>query len=238
MTKVFLAYPHRERELASQVASALSAAGLSVWFDEAQIRPGDEIASAVREGLQSASAVVLLLGSQSYGDSWARREAALALSQGKRIFPILPHKDAEVPYILRHLSYLDLSDKNGREEKLKQLAAALSSPQRSKSHEPGERLARSEALNASAEELQAEIREYERSKVTQNWTLAAGTISAVISTVVSVAGYLLGTESNATSKYFYIAVGGVVSISALVFAVLTARYYVRKSEKKLEVGHE
>lgn len=238
MTKVFLAYPHNEKALASQVARALSSAGLSVWFDEAQIRPGDEIASAIREGLQSSSAVVLLLGSQSYGDSWARREAALALSQGKRIVPILPRKDAEVPYILRHLSYLDLSDEAGREEKLKRLAATLSSPQQDSSLEPLRDSARSEALTASARELEAEIQEFERSRFTRHWTVAAATISAAVSTLVSIGGLLLGTESDATSKYFYLAVGGLVSIGALAIALLTARFYVRKSTKKMEVGHE
>jgi TIR domain len=238
MQKAFLAYPHKERALAEQVAAALAAEGISVWFDEQQINPGDEIASALREGINSASAVVLILGSQTYGDSWARKEAALALSKGKRVVPILPHKDAEVPYILRHLSYLDLSDETSRGEGLRRLARTLAAQSPDSLIRLDSSSARSEALAASSTELKAEIVEYEQSRMAENLAFSTATISAVISTVVSIAGLLFGVASEEMPKLFYVAAGVVGSLTALALALAATRLYLRKSGKNLEGDHE
>lgn len=238
MPQVFIAYPYRERALAEQVARALTAEGVSVWFDEQQIRPGDEIASALQRGLQSAGAVVLVLGSQAYGDTWARKEAALALSQGKRIIPILPQRDAEIPYILRHLSYLDLSDEAGRSEKLQKLAKTLAEPWPESADPLAFSSARSETLAASAAEFEAEKVAYDKSRVLKNTSLAIATTSTLVSTVVSIAALLFGISSEDMPKYVYVAVGLVGSLTALALAMFVTRLYLHRSAKSEEAGRE
>lgn len=238
MINVFLAYPHNEKELAVLVARTLSEEGISVWFDEHQIRPGDEIASSVRHGLESSSAVVLLLGTQNYGDSWARRETALALSQGKKIFPVLPRRDSEVPYLLRHLSYLDLSDKTKRHENLRKLAKAIATSSPDSPEQPKAQHARSKAIEASAMELEAEMREYQNQSVKRNWSLARGSIVALVSTVTTIAVLLFGLDSTATSKYFYIALGVIASLVAHTVGLAVGRFIARRSQNNMKVEHE
>ncbi len=59
---VFLLYAHEDREqVARPLAVELQRRGLRVWFDESEIRLGDNIATRIDDGLRSARAAVAII---------------------------------------------------------------------------------------------------------------------------------------------------------------------------------
>ena len=51
---VFLSHSAKDKPVARDLAERLREAGLTVWFDEWEIRPGDSIPSKIEEGLENA----------------------------------------------------------------------------------------------------------------------------------------------------------------------------------------
>lgn len=51
---VFLSHAHKDREFALRLAGDLKRAGLHVWLDQWDLRPGESIATAVEQALQES----------------------------------------------------------------------------------------------------------------------------------------------------------------------------------------
>ena len=45
--------------------------GLKVWFDECQIKPGDNIPGKIDEGLEQPRAPVLCMSANAFGSGWS-----------------------------------------------------------------------------------------------------------------------------------------------------------------------
>lgn len=78
---VFISYRGDDRELAERLATALSAAGLIVWFDQWNIRPGDSIPQSMNEGLEDASYLVLCCGPGGLKGPWVGLEWTSGLAR-------------------------------------------------------------------------------------------------------------------------------------------------------------
>lgn len=57
----FLSYSSRDAAIARQLAKSLLHSGIRLWFDEWAIKPGDNIAKAVDEGLEGSRVLILCL---------------------------------------------------------------------------------------------------------------------------------------------------------------------------------
>ncbi|MCH7702730.1 MAG: toll/interleukin-1 receptor domain-containing protein, partial [Planctomycetes bacterium] len=55
---VFLSHNSADKPRVRHIAELLKAAGLSVWFDEWSIKPGEHIHDAVRRGLRASRKIV------------------------------------------------------------------------------------------------------------------------------------------------------------------------------------
>jgi len=89
--QVFVSYSHEDEGLARTLKTFLAERGLDAWIADDEIAPGDSVASRVRDGMKSASAFVLLIGTQP--SSWARNEWSQALQMSwdeKRSLPLIP----------------------------------------------------------------------------------------------------------------------------------------------------
>lgn len=85
---------------------ALTEAGISCWYDEAEIKWGDSIPRKVNEGLRISRFVLLILSLNSVQKNWPQSEMYSVLNQevsgGKiRILPLLVGTDKDVEEILR-----------------------------------------------------------------------------------------------------------------------------------------
>jgi hypothetical protein len=130
--KVFLSHSHNDEPLAKKIASTLQQAGLEVWDDEKEIAPGENWAEKVAQALREAEAMVVLLTPDALNSNWVQRDIDYALSEKRfrdRLVTVLagpPEKlpEDKIPWILRRLKFVNLTD-NGRKENFDQIAQAL-----------------------------------------------------------------------------------------------------------------
>src|SRR5579864_8974197 len=74
---VFISYAKQDRDRARNLATALQAAGWSVWWDR-NIKVGQAFDQAIEHALDSAKSVVVLWSKNSISSEWVKNEAASA----------------------------------------------------------------------------------------------------------------------------------------------------------------
>ena len=107
---VFVSYARKNRPVAEQLAEALSASGLEVWWDS-DLSAGAEFAAVIEAKLLGAAVVIVMWSADSVRSSFVRDESARALKYDK----LLPVRieDIELPLGFGQLHTLDLLDWEG-----------------------------------------------------------------------------------------------------------------------------
>lgn len=108
---VFLSYSSADRTRVRRLARRLQAAGISVWFDEWAIKPGEDIYLAVERGLESARKLVLCMSPAAFRSGWTGAERSTALfrdpsNSARRFIPVLI-SECDIPDALRRFRYID-----------------------------------------------------------------------------------------------------------------------------------
>jgi hypothetical protein len=105
---VFISHSAGDADWARSFAQALKERGVSVWFDEFDVRPGESVRDALEAGLRSSDVLVALLDSDSPSKPNLFFELGAALGMGKRVVAIVP-KDLDpsvLPLDVRLRRYL------------------------------------------------------------------------------------------------------------------------------------
>lgn len=110
MNRVFISHSSSDKAAAQLFSEALTDAGISYWLDEQSLIAGSDMSAEIGRAIDESSAVVFLLSTRSTEKSWQSVEIALALSKGKKVFPLVLSKDVKVPILLQQYAYLDISD--------------------------------------------------------------------------------------------------------------------------------
>jgi len=107
---VFVSYARKNRPVAEQLAEALGASGLQVWWDS-DLTAGSEFAAVIEAKLQGAAVVIVLWSADSVRSSFVRDECSRALKHDK----LLPVRieDIELPLGFGQLHTLDLLEWEG-----------------------------------------------------------------------------------------------------------------------------
>jgi TolB-like protein/Tfp pilus assembly protein PilF len=84
MADVFIGYARLDRETIEKLASAIEAAGYSVWWDR-QIIAGAEFSRDIERELQAARAVIIAWSRHANASPWVKDEAAVARDQAKLV---------------------------------------------------------------------------------------------------------------------------------------------------------
>lgn len=188
MTDVFISYSFQDKPFVNRLAKQLRDEGLSVWLDEESLLPGSDIVASLSQAIYSARAVLVVLGERTVNSDWMRSEAAIALSQkDKLVVPVITTKNADIPFMLRHLKAVDLYDETRFSESVHRLASFLK-------HEPPIRkqnpAARIERIAVESKALHDEALEYSLVQTKENIRLIAGA-TAVVVVVAAVATMFL-----------------------------------------------
>lgn len=72
---VFLSHSAKDKDTVRQIAAMLRRDGVRVWFDEWEIKPGDNIPAKIEEGLESSRVLVLCMSSNAFASDWAALES-------------------------------------------------------------------------------------------------------------------------------------------------------------------
>jgi hypothetical protein len=107
---VFMSYDANDTAAAEQVTTMLRTLGLDVWFDQEQLKPGEQFATSVRNALEQASAVVAIVSPGEPSRSTAR-DLTYAESLKKPIFPlVIGDTDTAFPWGVTSTDFAHLAD--------------------------------------------------------------------------------------------------------------------------------
>ena len=88
--RVFISHSTGDADWARSFAQALKERGVSVWFDEFDVQPGESVRDALEAGLRSSDVLVALLDADSPSKPNLFFELGAALGMGKRVVAIVP----------------------------------------------------------------------------------------------------------------------------------------------------
>ena len=82
---VFLSQSSKDKPVVRALAERLKQDGLRLWFDEWEIKPGDNIPAKIEEGLEQSRVLVLCMSASAFGSDWAQlaRPAVASERRGK-----------------------------------------------------------------------------------------------------------------------------------------------------------
>ncbi|MEO5350225.1 MAG: toll/interleukin-1 receptor domain-containing protein [Magnetococcus sp. YQC-3] len=113
---VFLSHSSEDKEIVTEAAERLRAAGLRVWFDADSIEVGDIIPAEIEEGLKGSKRLVLFMSPDAMASEWVNMERyAIYFRNTEKVKrPIIPVmlRDCEIPPLLASVKYLDLRTPN------------------------------------------------------------------------------------------------------------------------------
>lgn len=122
VSTAFFSYSRQDSEFALRLASDLRAAGANVWIDQLDIEIGQAWDHAIQSAINSCSIFIVVLSPHGIASSNVSDELSFALSQKKRIIPVV-YRDCEIPLLLRRLHFIDF--RTDYPESLRWLITAL-----------------------------------------------------------------------------------------------------------------
>jgi hypothetical protein len=105
--KVFVSYPHLHKDTVTRLIKFLELAADDVFYDD-YVEPGEDWEQVLITSLAAAPTFILFWCVHSKESEWVAREIQLAISQTKRIVPVLLDK-TPVPEPLAKRQWIDFS---------------------------------------------------------------------------------------------------------------------------------
>lgn len=127
--RVFLCHASADKEFVRSLAGRLIDAGCRVWFDDWEIRVGDNIVEKINDGLHESDYLAVILSRASLASEWVKREWTSMFMRGAadrsvKVLPVLLEA-VEVPAILRPLKTADFSRPEREDDALHELLRAI-----------------------------------------------------------------------------------------------------------------
>lgn len=123
--KTFISYTRSDQVFARRLYDDLRSAGIDVWLDQNDIKPGEPWDESVAAALKESTAFIVILTPESVASRSVLDEISYALSEKKRVVPVLL-RDCEIPYRIARLHYTDFQAHHA--SALKHLVSTLSFP--------------------------------------------------------------------------------------------------------------
>ncbi len=122
--KVFISHSAIDADWARSFAEALKSRGVSVWFDEFDVPPGESLREGLESGLRGSDVFVALLDPEYPDKPNLFFELGAAIGMGKRVVPIVPKglDPRSLPLDVRLRRYLV---RNSPEQTAEELSNAL-----------------------------------------------------------------------------------------------------------------
>ena len=110
---VFLSHNSKDKAVVRELRDQLAAHGLSVWYDEDELRPGIPWQQLLEDGIRNSQSVVVIVGHDGMGpweDEEMRAALTLAVKDKRAVIPVLLPGSAqpELPLFLRNRTWVDL----------------------------------------------------------------------------------------------------------------------------------
>ena len=114
--RIFLCHSSRDKEFVRRIANDLVNRNCRVWFDEWDIKIGDNIVQKINEGLKEADYLAVVVSLSAMNSVWVNNELSskLIMTAEKKKATILPLliEDCDIPPLLRPLKYADFRNED------------------------------------------------------------------------------------------------------------------------------
>jgi hypothetical protein len=129
---VFLSHSKAQKPLIRAIVQQWRQLGLSVFFDEDSIQPGEDVITALDRACENSRHTVLLITPEAIASKWVDQEMKRAVyldpaAMERRLIPVLLESidESEIPLSVRRLSRTDLTDPKTRRQQYHHLLASL-----------------------------------------------------------------------------------------------------------------
>lgn len=128
---VFLSYSRRDFALVQELVIDLQSRGISYWWDEERIQPGDPVSERISDGLRRSRVVVPCLSYAHKASGWSRAEYQSVLHQvisghsKQTVAPLILDDlpEDEFPQLLTDRAWTRYTDRQAYDRLLRSLAA-------------------------------------------------------------------------------------------------------------------
>ena len=86
---LFLSYRSIDSDFALRFAADLKNAGIRLWMDKLDIKPGDNWGNSIKTALNQCSGLIALLSPDYFTSRYCPNELSRAYSTGRKIFPVI-----------------------------------------------------------------------------------------------------------------------------------------------------
>lgn len=126
---VFISYSSQDKEFAQRLAGDLKNHGITVWFDETELLPGDSIIGTIEAVIDQMAFLIVVLSPRSVVSEWVTQEVRMALHNGisgkkVSVIPVL-RETCQIPGFLRDLKYADMRSDPDYPASLEKLVAKI-----------------------------------------------------------------------------------------------------------------
>jgi hypothetical protein len=127
---VFVSHASEDKvRFVTTFATRLRESGVNAWLDKWEIYPGDSLVDRIfEEGLKNASAVIVVLSSNSVSKPWVREELNASvvhrIEKGTRLIPVLID-DVQVPEALRNTVWVRIANLSAYDDELNRIVASI-----------------------------------------------------------------------------------------------------------------
>jgi len=126
---VFVSYSSADKPFAGRLVTALCSSGVEVWVDEAELRVGDSLISAISAAVHQVDYVIALLSRHSVASMWVKKELALAMTREitQNRVVVLPAllEDCNIPETLCDKVHVDFREPAAFDHSVQRLLAAI-----------------------------------------------------------------------------------------------------------------
>ncbi len=105
---VFLSYSSASQPWVRKFTDALTASGITTWFDAHEILPGDRWQDKIEKALRQSRVLIMVITPESVQRPWTFFELGAALADGKRIVPVLSEgvDPGDIPALVRQFQFV------------------------------------------------------------------------------------------------------------------------------------
>jgi hypothetical protein len=110
----FISYSRKDAAFAKSLSSSLTEVGISNWFDENEMLPGDSLVERLQIAIEKANHFIIILSQESVQSKWVQIELAAAIhleieTRVKRIIPVVID-ECKIPLFVRDYIYADFKN--------------------------------------------------------------------------------------------------------------------------------
>ena len=195
--KLFFSYARADAKFALKLATDLREAGVDLWMDQLDIRPGERWDRAVEAALKDHPCLLVILSPASVASHNVMDEVSYALEQNKQVLPVR-YGECDIPFRLKRLQHVDFTSDYDRAlaALLGALGPAEAEPaaeqapprvERTRAQEPPAPAAGARSIPADLQDLQTRSAERAPGRLSGRQMLIAAVCLVVVAVAAAVA---------------------------------------------------